>query len=123
MEGATLGTGRRMVAGVVVTAAGTPVMPPAIPAMGTSAAAEAVAPPVVGAVVTIPGTLAAAASLAGVGFRKEAVAAADCAAPRRRSSESPRGAAPGLSPFRRKAFGMARGARGGEGKGGEGAVE
>jgi len=71
MEEATLGTGKRMVAGVVVTAAGTPVMPPAIPAMGTSAAAEAAAPPVVGAVVTIPGTLAAAATPAEVGFRKK----------------------------------------------------
>ena len=83
-----------MVAGVVVTAAGTPVMPPAIPAMGTSAAAEAAAPPVVGAVVTFPGTLAAAALPAGVGCRTEAAAAADCAAPAPEAPGTPPGGRP-----------------------------
>ena len=95
MEGATLGTGRRTVAGVVVTATGTPAIPHKIPAMGTSAAAEAAAPPVVGAVVTFPGTLAAAALPAGVGFRTEAAAAADCAAPARAPPGSPPGGRPG----------------------------
>ena len=94
MEGATEGTGGRTEVGVVVTAAGTPETPATVPPMDTSAAAEAEAPPVVGAVVTIPGTLAAAASLAGVGFRKEAVAAADCAAPTPAPPESPRRGSP-----------------------------
>ena len=77
MEGATEGTGGRTEVGVVVTAAGTPETPATLPPMGTSASAEAEAPPVVGAVVTFPGTLAAAASPAGVGCRTEAAAAAD----------------------------------------------
>ena len=95
MEGATEGTGGRTEVGVVVTAAGTPVTPSTLPPMGTSAAAEAEAPPVVGAVVTFPGTLAAAALPAGVGFRTEAAAAADCAAPAGAPPGSPPGGRPG----------------------------